>query len=487
MLRILLIALLFTLFTAPLAAAGESESIPVAALKEDFQALYAGLADAHYDLYAHRPKAEYDALFEQMLAELDAPLTRYQASNLFQQFAAYGKVAHARIDYDRTPYEEYRAAGGKVFPLYLRIVEGRSYVQDNFSGNQVLEAGSEILAINGEPMADWLERTARYVSADTPYIAHSLLEFLFPMYLWQEAGPIEVFDVEVRDASGDVVAVHIAARSRDEMQQYMDAADKSFSLDSTAREARMLGDGIAYLYPGPFYNAENLESPWDNTAFVRFIDESFQAFLDADATILLIDLRQNPGGNSSFSDPMVAWFATEPFRFASSFRVRSSEHARASNQARLDNNPGQTSGASVFFAEQYANVPYGETFEYPIPAVTPRPGPRFESEIYVLIDRHSYSNAVTVAALVQDYGFGTILGEKTSDMATTYGAMETFRLPNTELVVGFPKAHIVRPSGVLESDGVTPDIAIVSPIVPARHDAVLAAALEQIRKSVAAN
>ena len=272
MLRILLIALLCTLFTAPLAAAGVSESIPVAALTEAFQALYADLADAHYDLYAHRPKAEYDALFELMLAELDAPLTRYQASNLFQKFAAYGNVAHARIDYDRTPYEEYRAAGGKVFPLHLRIVDGRTYVQNNFSSNPVLDAGSEILAINGEPMADWLERTARHVSADTPYIAHSLLEFLFPMYLWQEAGPVEAFDIEVRDASGDVAAVRVAALSRDEMQQYMDAADENFSLDSTAREARMLGDGIAYLYPGPFYNAENLESPWDNTAFVRFID-----------------------------------------------------------------------------------------------------------------------------------------------------------------------------------------------------------------------
>ena len=52
---------------------------------------------------------------------------------------------------------------------------------------------------------------------------------------------------------------------------------------------------------------------------------------------VVIDLRQNPGGDNSFSDPMVAWFATEPFRFASSFHVRSSVEAHASNQARIDN------------------------------------------------------------------------------------------------------------------------------------------------------
>ena len=98
----------------------------------------------------------------------------------------------------------------------------------------------------------------------------------------------------------------------------------------------------------------------------------------------------------------------------------------------------------------------------------------------MLVNRHSYSNAVTVAAVVQDYGFGTIIGEKTSDMATTYGAMETFALPNTGIVVGFPKAHIIRPSGDRRPDGVTPDVVIQSPIGPRTSDSVLEEALALI-------
>jgi hypothetical protein len=57
---------------------------------------------------------------------------------------------------------------------------------------------------------------------------------------------------------------------------------------------------------------------------------------------------------------------------------------------------------------------------------------------------------VSVAALVQDCKFGTIVGEETSDMATTYGTMEQFNLPKTGIMVGYPKAHIIRPpSGYL--------------------------------------
>ena len=58
--------------------------------------------------------------------------------------------------------------------------------------------------------------------------------------------------------------------------------------------------------------------------------------------------------------------------------------------------------------------------------------------------------------------------------------METFTLPNTGLVVGFPKAFIVRPSGDLAPRGVVPDIAIETPVVEGVEDPVLARALELV-------
>jgi C-terminal processing protease CtpA/Prc len=78
-----------------------------------------------------------------------------------------------------------------------------------------------------------------------------------------------------------------------------------------------------------------------------------------------------------------------------------------------------------------------------------------------------------VAALAQDAKFATILGEETSDLATTYGAMEQFTLPRTSIEVGFPKAHIVRPSGDTAARGVVPDIAIPTPLLESKDDPVL--------------
>ncbi|WP_428409633.1 S41 family peptidase [Hyphococcus sp.] len=474
----------FLIALLPTASAGEtewSETISAEAAQADLDALYDGLRSGHYDLYAHRPKGEYDEKYAETRAALDAPLSRFELFLELQKFAAFGKVAHARIDFPSKVYADFREAGGKSFPIYLRIVGGRAYVGEDYTGLDDVTSGDEIIAIDGEPMAEWLDRTAAYISADTDYIAHSLLEFSFPMYLWVLTGERESYEVTLSHGKKQKT-VRIPARTREAQRAESENQPERFVLDSNAREAHMLSGDIAYLRPGPFYNAEDTDAIWDAAQFRAFIDGAFESFLAEGAETLVIDLRDNPGGDNSFSDLMIAWIADEKFRFASKFLIRSSDEAAASNQARLDASPGAVEGVSGLFAREYARVPRGETFEFEIPYAEPRKGERFDGDVYVLINRHSYSNAVNVAAIFQDYGWGVIAGEKTSDMATTYGAMESFTLPNAGFTVGFPKAHIIRPSGELQSDGVTPDIVIETPIVAGKDDAVLGKLLQRISK-----
>lgn len=450
-------------------------------LQQDFEALYEGLKSAHYDLYVHRPQAEYDALFKQTLADLNKPLSLFEAQIAFQKFLAYGNVAHARIDLPSEPFERFRDNGGRVFPIYPRIVDGRFYIGELHAEGTGLQPGDEIIAINGAPARAWLARTAQYISADTDYIAHSLLEFRFPFLVWLEAGELSEFQLEVRADGNKTRTVRVNAITQAAQKAAAAKKTPGFIFDGNAREAVMLEDGVAYLKPGPFYNVENPQAMWDNAVFAEFIDSAFERFIAEGATRLLIDLRENPGGDNSFSDLMVGWIADRPFTFISEFRVKSSPEAEAANRMRLESVSGAAAGASAMFAKEYANTPYGETFTIDLPHTEPRDGDRYEGEVYVLINRHSYSNAVNVAALIQDYDFGVILGEETSDFATTYGAMESFQLPRTGITVGFPKARLIRPSGDEKAGGVRPDIAIASPIAPVDNDVVLNAALDIVR------
>lgn len=448
-------------------------------VRADFCELYRRLQESHYDLFARRDKAAYDRLHAQMLAGFRHRLRRSQVLDAFQRFMAFGRIAHARMDEPDTAFEAYRAAGGAAFPLQLRVVQGRVYVAANLSGLSAVLPGDELLSLDGRPVPQVLRAFGRFLSADNDYLLQTLAENDSGRLLWRLLGPRSAFSVSLRRAGGAPYRLRLPARSRGEMTAELNRLPKGLALDWIKREARVLPGGVAYLRPGPFFNAvEGATDPWDATDFNAFVDGTFERFIREGAGKLIIDLRDNPGGDNSFSDRMVAWFATKPFSFTSEFRIKVSAATTASNAARLEGSP--EGSISHRFAEAYARHQPGETFRFEIPATPPRSGPRYQGKVFLLVNRHSYSNTATVAALAQDEGFAVILGEETADLASTYGAMEHFRLSRTGFKVGYPKALILRPSGDRSPRGVVPDLPIPTPVVQSADDPVLQKALEAV-------
>ncbi|MFC0679790.1 S41 family peptidase [Lysobacter korlensis] len=478
------------LTTAGLPAACAAPAIQAAATprttaaQAELDHLYEGLQASHYDLFARRPQAEYDAMYRRLRSQLGtSAIAPEDLRREFQRFVAYGNVAHAAIEPPMAEWEEYRAAGGSAFPLALRVVGERVVVRDDYSGIETISPGDEVRSIDGIPALEWLGRVRTLVSADNDYLAYTQLETRLPMLVWWHGDRATQYLVETTTPEGLRRRVTVPARSRAEFGTAAAAAPASFDLDGNERVARMIEDGIGYLRPGPFYdNRANSTNPWDPSAFHSFIDRAFTSFIDAGASAVLIDLRNNPGGDNSFSDPMIAWFADKPFRFSPEFDIRVSEAATAANAKRAEAQGTDPEAISVKLAAAYAGKRAGSRVSFPIPLVQPRSDARFTGPVYLLINRHSYSNAVLVAAIAQDYGFATVLGEETADLASTYGAAEKFALPQSGIEVTFPKARILRPNGDPAPRGVVPDVAIETPVVPVQTDVVLDAALQEVLK-----
>ncbi|HYJ52822.1 MAG TPA: S41 family peptidase [Allosphingosinicella sp.] len=466
--------------SAPPAAAAEARIAPEA-IRSDFAFLYDHLKAAHYDLFARVSRRSYDRLYAAMLREMRAPETRAEVGRRFQRFVAFGRVAHARIDENYRSYRAYLDGGGRTFPLSLRIRGGRAFIaaSHGFGG---VAPGNEILRIAGRTPAAWIAAAHRNISADTDYMASALLDLDLPMLIWLELGPLPEIEISIRRRDGSTAQMRLACRTRAEIEAAGRNEAPRLNLAASDRTARMVAGDIAYLRPGAFFNADpGAADPYDNSSFRQFIDRAFAQFLADGAQALIVDLRDNPGGDSSFSDLMVSWFANRPYRFASAFRIRVSEETTASNLRRLQASGGGADSISGRFASLYAGARPGQIVEFPVSEAQPRATPRFAGRVFVLVNRNSYSNAVAVAATIQDYRFGTVIGEETSDLATTYGAMETFALPRTSLQVGYPKAYIVRPGGGIAPRGVVPDIAIETPVVEGPEDPVLQRAIALAR------
>lgn len=446
--------------------------------RADLSALYTGLEQAHYDLFAHRPRQDYDRLYARTQALLAGPVDRDRLAQLFQAFTAYGQVGHARMDAPTTAFVQRMRAGGRLLPVFVRVDDGRVLLMATADLQGRFPAGAELLSLNGEAISIWLDRLSVWVSGERPYMIHAQMESAFPVLLGFALGDVEAIDAEVRLPDGARIEGRIAAVTLSERAALREAWPVSSpGVDFGAREFRLLDDGVAYLRPGAF--AEHPAAADGGQGFVAFVDEAFTRALAAGATDMLIDLRNNPGGDNSFSDPMVAWFATRPFRFASRFMLRASPQAKAWYRHAAAGEDVDPVLARLAAAE--AVQPDGARYPFEIAMVDPRADRRFDGRVHVLVNRHSYSNATSVAALVQDYGFATVLGEETADVPTTYASILSFDLPRTGFAVTFPKSRIVRPDGDERLIGVVPDQVLPREPIASARDVVMDAALATIR------
>ncbi len=441
----------------------------------DFDELYERLQKAHYDLYAHRDKEQFDKHFLKLKDTIKSQMTLSEATILFQKLASFANIAHTKVDLPTQDYSNYRQSGGKAFPLFIKAIEGKIYVVGNYSGVKGIKVGDEIIGLNKQEAGSVLDGLRQYISADTDTMFYGFLEFQFPMLLWFEHGSLEQYEVVVKNDKTQKKFI-LPTINYESLIHKMEKQKGLLEL-GFERKAKIINQ-VGYLRPGPFFNTDqNAKDVWDNTSFKKFIDEAFDTFVEKKVEALLIDLRNNPGGNNSFSDHMVQKFAHKDFKFAADFKVRVSEEFITANEKRLKESA--VTETSENYKKSYEGLKEGDIFDFEL-TINKASTKVFKKPVYILVNRHSYSNAVTTAALAQDYDFATLIGEETNDLATTYGAMEAFSLSRTKVSISFPKAHIIRSNGETKAHALRPDIIIETPLVEYAEDSVLSKALEEV-------
>jgi hypothetical protein len=426
-------------------------------IRSDLKFLYATLEPSHYDLYAHTPKKIFEARFKQIDRTLTRPMTLLEVNRLFQPFAALSGLAHCSIEYPfAASYRPYAKSGGTMFPLDVAIKEGKVVITDNFSTNSAIAKGDELVGINGTPARDKLQAIYRYLSGENENFKNTLIDLLsFSRLYWLVNGQSDSYRLKLKKSNGKTQVITVNAIPAMALEEKLESKPSIFE---PGRKFEFIGS-TAYLRPGQFSNSKGGGDTSDHRTFekgefVDFIDNAFARIKERKANNLIIDLRGNPGGDNSFSDAMVAYFADKPFWFCSRFSLKTSAVTKS-----FWKDVDEPSLAVL--KAQILTKPDGAVFDAAIEKYSPRSiEDRFTGKVYVLINRFTYSNAVTTAAMIQDYKFGTLIGETTADVPTTYGAVHEFRLPNTQMAVTYPKALMVRPNGDMSSKGLTPDLKV---------------------------
>jgi len=409
----------------PLAQAAPPEPLLApAALQQDLRFLRAAIDTTHPapDLFVS-PETLRKAC-DQVTAQLQQPLTRDQAWRALASLNPVFADGHMFVVHPdwREETRAHVAAGGTLFPYDVQVsLAGEMTIRAGIDGAASPLAGVRIETINGVPAAQVARELLALMAGETPALRAHLLSRRMWFYYWKAYGAPRQFDLVL--ARAGTAALHVAGST---------AWPAAPTFDETFHVA-FLPDRTALLTINQFQ--------WrDKPAFYAFTKDVFARIRAAGVTTLVIDIRENTGGDDDmWKTGLLPYIAGKPYRNASSY-IKKVIAGRASATEKV--------GDVVHgFGDSWVEPDLANPLFFP-------------GKTYVLVGRLTYSSAVLFSNVVQDFGFGRLAGAGGYARTRQTGGVQNINLPNTGLEITIPRFAVDRPSGAREPALIHPDIVL---------------------------
>ncbi|MEM6533208.1 MAG: S41 family peptidase [Myxococcota bacterium] len=185
--------------------------------------------------------------------------------------------------------------------------------------------------------------------------------------------------------------------------------------------------------------------------YLRSFERLFRAIHDEAATGLVIDLRENDGGNTTVGSLLLSYVTQRPYRLFGAKRWRVSREM----QEQIEQ-----SGVEGF--EEYLRANVGEWVNaVPTTKVFHEPAMRFDGPTVFLIGPRTRSAAMMVANAVEDFKLGLLVGRPPLSPPKYCGEVHSYRMSKSGLNAAISSASFTRANGDASNQRrVQPDILV---------------------------
>ncbi|WP_313178130.1 S41 family peptidase [Massilia sp.] len=396
-------------------------------LRQDLQFIRQTIAEIHPEPGITIAPARLEAALDAAQAQLSTPMDRDAAWRVLGKLNPQFADAHLGVFQPGRDQQvkAHLAAGGGFFPYEVRVTpEGDLFIRAELGGKTSTLARTRIEHINGVPANQLVQELLQLVHGDTAAFRAEVLSRRFWFYYWKVVGAPASFTLV---QNGKQVSVP-ASSALPELFVGADPAD----FDKVYR-FELLGKHTALLTIKQF--------GWpDKDKFYAFTQDAFARMRAAGVTNLLIDVRENGGGDDDmWKTGILPYIATRPYRHTSTYVKKVI--------------PGRGSAT-----EKVGDVIHGTQNNWEQPQLG---NPLlFKGRVYVLVGGMTYSSAVLFSNVMQDFGFAQLVGARGYARARQSGGIQIRSLPNTKLELVVPRFVLDRPSGARTPELVTPDIVL---------------------------
>jgi hypothetical protein len=401
------------------------------ALQQDLRFLRAEIDRIHPEPGLFTSRETLRKAYDKVEAQLQQPLNRDQAWRVLATLNPLFADAHMFVvqpDW-RALTRAHLEAGGMLFPYEVQVSAGGEIaIRAEIGGSASALAGMRIEQINGVPASRVAHELLALTAGETPALRANILSRRMWFEYWRVFGAPRQFDLVVAKPDGPA---HMRVAGSTKIPASLELAGPSGFKKTFQFE--LLPGNAALLTINQFQWA-------DRQAFHAFTRDAFTKIRDAKVRTLLIDVRENTGGDDDmWKTGILPYLADKPFRNGSSY-VKKVIAGRASG------------------TEKVGDVVHGFGDTWVEPDLS---NPlHFSGKTYVLVGRITYSSAVLFSNVVQDFGFAQLVGAGGYARTRQTGGVVNVMLPNTRLEITIPRFVLDRPSGEREPALVHPDIVL---------------------------
>ena len=404
-----------------IAAPDSSVTYTPAQLRRDLRVLHDALEEGHPGIYRFVPKPELDSTFQRADAQLVRPMTALQFYRLLAPVVAGIKCGHTALRPSGAIQQ--RLAAEPLIPFEAAILNGKIYVAHDFSAEGQL-AGAEILSINGVDAGSILASMLAVVHGDGdsptagPYQLSNRRGFARNLYLI--AGLQSPF--RLRYALGGKTA-----------ETVLNGLTLNTMLESPAPPPgnatwRLLEDGSTGLLKVRAFSGK----AEGDVPMRAFFEQVFTRIREKNVTRLILDLRDNGGGDDELGRSLFAYFADHPFLYYRDLIVNKLSFRFFQYVPDRDPLPPNVQDLMKPGSDHKYHMVGHPNWGMQQPAA-----PHFAGKTVVLMNGGSFSTTCEFLSTLHSHGGAVFVGEETAGgyYGNTSGADVSLLLPNSKLTL----------------------------------------------------
>jgi C-terminal processing protease CtpA/Prc len=416
------------------------QEITVDAAKADLKTFSDILKKAHPSLNLYISAERFNTLIDSLNKSITETISLNDLYNKLIFIVDEIGCSHTGVQipdyvYDTLDHRNY------FFPYPVAFIDGKLLVNEE---GLDLPQGTEITAINKEPVEDILHNIMRYNPVEGRHrsIQIEMAASQFEMQYYLSHGKKERFTIKTIDTNGISKTVYKDAVNYEKVVDhsnniyYFDAVDADYNCYFSKEK------DYAYLRIATF--AFNRTQQQD--AFENFCNNTFELLKYKHPANLIIDLRQNSGGKLYNAFFLYSFFAKKPFREydkvyskikAVPFKECYSDNFWASDEQSI--NDYLTNEFKQRTTDHYYAIPDSLISTWD-PDVN-----HFNGKVYVVVNCETASSASYFATMIKNSGVGKIVGENACGGSYSGNGYQTLRytLPQSHIKFYFPYAHML--------------------------------------------